>query len=750
MMIIIFIMSDIQVLAQLPRNLNYQPFSSNLNDVKFQKEFTDASTSFKTLLNKKADSLGTRKNASIRTVFESSAGGLKQDRILVEFADHSNPKFKHFSETLQSAYDICIEKADFDALWVNPDGKRNLLHNALALLEEKIAAVVKKQSVNKDSENSTNVGRNILTLLRVGKLYRKRKDNGSLVLVRDTNDLATFFTKCQDDASIADMDITRENRYLLLYKKTNGMFPLKEDINCKDWDEIGKKAPDSTPSDATAIVTETARMAVGVADLTKEIFESRTVFKKYHSSSVLYLDFHGLDTKKRFDHPDGLNINFSIRKSKMELQNQVKLCRLRKDDKRYHKCSRKLYDATCLSTAKDLDTSFDTKDVDASSSTLFYDDEGIVIVLKDNYVQVQAWYFSTYYKFLDAKVLHWISFDHRRKKTSSATPLLASTSTNLSSKRFFLLLVSNLYYDKSVNQRLGGGLTTNQRLGMARLFHSIMTRDPAKLSQLHSPDDIIRVAILERASPNEADQDIYSEGTFPAHLRAVHDQSEGSSSFSCYVSSSQQPNGQVGLLKDIVMDLDDELTQNEYNSKSQNGEAIKNIAICERSSPNQADQDIYPEGIFPDHLCAVHDQCEGSSFLSRSTSFSQQLKVKIKEIIKKECASPNCTDQINYTSGIFLAHLRSLDARYDRSSSSSRKRSNSFSRRDSCCSTNRLHALEQELETAIQDNFFLHDPESCSSFSLQQHFVPTHRGKGGCNRAIQTREIQKKSKKSEM
>ena len=37
------------------------------------------------------------------------------------------------------------------------------------------------------------------------------------------------FTKCQDDANIADMEITRENKYFVLYKKTNGMFPAVEE-----------------------------------------------------------------------------------------------------------------------------------------------------------------------------------------------------------------------------------------------------------------------------------------------------------------------------------------------------------------------------------------------------------------------------------------------------------------------------------------------------------------------------------------
>ena len=77
-------------------------------------------------------------------------------------------------------------------------------------------------------------------------------------------------------------------------------------------------------------------------------------------------------------------------------------------------------------------------------------------ILEDNNVQVQAWYITIHYKLLDVQVSRWITFhrytvkvrnrrhDHRRNETLSATSLLASTSTDFSSKRlFFSLLVSN-------------------------------------------------------------------------------------------------------------------------------------------------------------------------------------------------------------------------------------------------------------------------------------------------------------------
>ena len=154
---------------------------------------------------------------------------------------------------------------------MDEDNKRSLKHNASSLLEDKIKGVVKGQSANSTADGGTNVIRNMGERLRDGKLWRKRADNGILVKVRDTWDLASFFTKCQDNANIADMEITCENRYFVLYKKTNGMFPAVEDTNCKNWDEIDTKPFTSAPSGAVDIVTATGKMAVGVAEMTKEL-----------------------------------------------------------------------------------------------------------------------------------------------------------------------------------------------------------------------------------------------------------------------------------------------------------------------------------------------------------------------------------------------------------------------------------------------------------------------------------------------
>lgn len=80
----------------------------------------------------------------------------------------------------------------------------------------------------------------------------------------------------------------------------------------------------------------------------------------------------------------------------------------------------------------------------------------------------------------------------------------------------------------------------------------------------------------------------------------------------------------IALPKDVVIDLGDEFTQNEYINKLRNGKAIKKIAIREWASPSQADQENYSEVTFIVHLRALHDQYEAPSFFSRSDSFSRR------------------------------------------------------------------------------------------------------------------------------
>ena len=49
------------------------------------------------------------------------------------------------------------------------------------------------------------------------------------------------------------------------------MFPLSDDINCKHWDEISSKSTASTPFDTSNLIINTTNMALGVAEMARNI-----------------------------------------------------------------------------------------------------------------------------------------------------------------------------------------------------------------------------------------------------------------------------------------------------------------------------------------------------------------------------------------------------------------------------------------------------------------------------------------------
>ena len=162
--------------------------------------------------------------STVRVIDDDHAAFL-QDRILIEFLPHTNTEYKDFANTLREAFDIEIEPSKFDTLWVNVSNKRVSKANALKLLEDLIFEAIHEKSENKEEDTTTEVCRSMKVMLREAKLLRKSKDTSRNIVNRDTDGLATFFRRCQDDACIADMDITRENRFLILYKRISQFYP---------------------------------------------------------------------------------------------------------------------------------------------------------------------------------------------------------------------------------------------------------------------------------------------------------------------------------------------------------------------------------------------------------------------------------------------------------------------------------------------------------------------------------------------
>ena len=145
------------------------------------------------------------------------------------------------------------------------------------LLEDLIFDAVHAQSANNEEPKNGALGRKIKDILKDGKILRKSKENGRTIVIRDTNDFANFFRRCQNDAYIADMDITNENSYLILYKRTSQLYPVKKNMTCKDWNDIDSKITVAAPPPGTAdVITNTANIAVSMGEMAQDAKKNRS------------------------------------------------------------------------------------------------------------------------------------------------------------------------------------------------------------------------------------------------------------------------------------------------------------------------------------------------------------------------------------------------------------------------------------------------------------------------------------------
>ena len=82
-----------------------------------------------------------------------------------------------------------------------------------------------------------------------------------------------YIKKVQNDANIPDLETSRENIWVVLYKQTSRMFPARSGISCKDWSEILASAPIAVPTGTNAVVINTGNMVTSVAELTRATVE---------------------------------------------------------------------------------------------------------------------------------------------------------------------------------------------------------------------------------------------------------------------------------------------------------------------------------------------------------------------------------------------------------------------------------------------------------------------------------------------
>ena len=92
-------------------------------------------TSYKTLLRLFFLAFLAFSNMSSVNVFGANKILKQQSGIVIQFAWYSIADYVGFLETLNSAYDIFIEGADFDSIWVDLTTKKDLRSNAVKLIE---------------------------------------------------------------------------------------------------------------------------------------------------------------------------------------------------------------------------------------------------------------------------------------------------------------------------------------------------------------------------------------------------------------------------------------------------------------------------------------------------------------------------------------------------------------------------------------------------------------------------------------
>ena len=67
------------------------------------------------------------------------------------------------------------------------------------------------------------------------------------------------------------MDTTRENTFLILYKRTSQFYPKQKNIAYKNWDDIDSKIAVATAPPGTAdVITNTANIAVSMGEMAQD------------------------------------------------------------------------------------------------------------------------------------------------------------------------------------------------------------------------------------------------------------------------------------------------------------------------------------------------------------------------------------------------------------------------------------------------------------------------------------------------
>ena len=133
------------------------------------------------------------------------------------------------------------------------------------------------------------------------KLYWARKDvPGTFELISNTKELAQYFKLAQDDGKVADMVVSENNTYLVLYMQSSFLYPANDNITCLDWNHILNRppAPAAAATVPPDVVTNAARMANDLGKIAVSASEEANL-KKLRNAPLNYTDFP-TEAKKQF------------------------------------------------------------------------------------------------------------------------------------------------------------------------------------------------------------------------------------------------------------------------------------------------------------------------------------------------------------------------------------------------------------------------------------------------------------------
>ena len=187
--------------------------------------------------------------AIIMTVSVDTNAVKQLSGIKFRWTKHTKPKYQWWSTEMNIRYNFSMTGRKFNNLWDNPNDKTDLKDDAFDLINTFIWEEIHSISDHKGQRSTHESVARIKDRLDEAKLYWARKDQPGMVeLISTTEQLAVQFGKMQDDNKVADMIVSEDNEYFVLYLKSGVLYPENDDIMSLNWSKILTQPPVVAPA----------------------------------------------------------------------------------------------------------------------------------------------------------------------------------------------------------------------------------------------------------------------------------------------------------------------------------------------------------------------------------------------------------------------------------------------------------------------------------------------------------------------